>query len=285
MGAGNPQAPTCAACPRSEWTKINANGNKVPWCTQKYKVALLIPGFDTVFLLAVPPASHGPLRRYLATCKGNGVNPNDLVTRMWFVSQGVLGFAPGGRVARRWPISTRRSPSCARLAYAEKTRPTRWLVGTGHGAASGSDRPATCSADCRPAAKRHAAVASSGRNAVHACCAAIYPAVAVPGAAGSPAGGTRPVVVTAGHTTSRGSQPAPFGVWPAARPPTGQATPSSQAAPASGAATTSPTEQPAGTRRKRRTQAEIAAANEGRSARRHSVGAVPTSGSSCVTGP
>ena len=93
-GASSPQAPTCAACPRSEWTKINANGKKVPWCTQKYKIALLIPGFQTLFLLAVPPNSHGPLREYLATCQGNGVQPNNLVTRMWFVSQGTLGWMP-----------------------------------------------------------------------------------------------------------------------------------------------------------------------------------------------
>jgi len=93
-GSSIPQAPTCAACPRSEWTKINANGNKVPWCTEKYKVALLIPGFPTLFMLAVPPASHGPLREYLATCKGNGVNAANLITRMWFTSQGVLGFMP-----------------------------------------------------------------------------------------------------------------------------------------------------------------------------------------------
>jgi hypothetical protein len=59
VASSTPQAPTCAACPRAEWTKVNANGKKVPWCTQKYKIALLIPGFQTLFLLAVPPASHG----------------------------------------------------------------------------------------------------------------------------------------------------------------------------------------------------------------------------------
>jgi hypothetical protein len=93
-GSSIPQAPTCAACPKSEWTKINANGNKVPWCTEKYKTAWIVPGFPTLFMLATPPASHGPLREYLATCKGNGVNAANLITRMWFTSQGVLGFMP-----------------------------------------------------------------------------------------------------------------------------------------------------------------------------------------------
>ena len=62
VSANSPQAPTCAICPRAEWTKINNNGKKVPWCSQKQKVALLIPGFQTLFLLAVPPNSHGPMR-------------------------------------------------------------------------------------------------------------------------------------------------------------------------------------------------------------------------------
>jgi hypothetical protein len=94
VSASSPQAPTCAACPRSEWTKVNQNGKKVPWCTQKQKVALLIPGFQTLFLLAVPPNSHGPLREYVNLCKGNGANIADLLTRIWFVSQGTLGFRP-----------------------------------------------------------------------------------------------------------------------------------------------------------------------------------------------
>src|SRR5216684_7313454 len=89
-----PQAPTCAACPRSEWTKVNPNGKKVPWCTQKQKIALLIPGFDVLFMLAVPPNSHGPMREYVERCKGNGVNMANLITRMSFLSQGTLQFAP-----------------------------------------------------------------------------------------------------------------------------------------------------------------------------------------------
>src|SRR6266851_2469718 len=94
ISASSPQASTCAACPRSEWTKVNANGNKVPWCTHKQKIALLIPGFDVLFMLAVPPNSHGPMREYVERCKGNGVNMANLITRMSFISQGTLQFAP-----------------------------------------------------------------------------------------------------------------------------------------------------------------------------------------------
>lgn len=94
VSSNSPQAPTCAICPRAEWTKINANGKKVPWCSQKQKIALLIRGFSTLFLLAVPPNSHSYLREYVEKCKGNGVNMADLITRIFFVPgvQGTLQF-------------------------------------------------------------------------------------------------------------------------------------------------------------------------------------------------
>jgi hypothetical protein len=92
--ASSPQAPTCAICPRAEWTKINNNGKKVPWCSQKQKVAVIVPGFPTLFLLAVPPNSHSFLREYVQMCKGNGANMVNLITRISFVPgvQGTLQF-------------------------------------------------------------------------------------------------------------------------------------------------------------------------------------------------
>lgn len=120
VSANSPQAPTCAICPRAEWTKINANGKKVPWCSQKQKIALLIPGFSTLFLLAVPPNSHPLLREYVELCKGNGTNMADLVTRIWFVSQGTLGFRPLSYIDE--PTAQLRQ-----AAYAEKK--TDMLVG------------------------------------------------------------------------------------------------------------------------------------------------------------
>ena len=96
VSANSPQASTCAVCPKAEWTKINNNGKKVPWCSQKQKVALLIPGFPTLFLLAVPPNSHSYLREYVEKCKGNGANVANLITRISFVPgvQGTLQFQP-----------------------------------------------------------------------------------------------------------------------------------------------------------------------------------------------
>lgn len=115
VSASAPQAPTCAICPKAEWTKINANGKKVPWCSQKQKVALLIPGFQTLFLLAVPPNSHGPMREYVEKCKGNGVNIANLITRISFVPgvQGTLQFQPVSYIDE--PTAVLRQ-----AAYAEK---------------------------------------------------------------------------------------------------------------------------------------------------------------------
>jgi hypothetical protein len=106
ISANSPQAPSCTPDPTGQhgckwavWgSKINANGKKVPACSSKQKVALLIPasGFDTLFLLAIPPNSHGPLREYVERCKGNQMNMANLLTRISFVPnvQGTLQFAP-----------------------------------------------------------------------------------------------------------------------------------------------------------------------------------------------
>jgi len=95
ISASSPQGATCQPDPErkgfgcfwSVWgSKINQNGKKVPACSEKQKIALLIPasGYNTVFLLAVPPNSHGPLREYVEHCKAHGVNMANLLTRIWF---------------------------------------------------------------------------------------------------------------------------------------------------------------------------------------------------------
>jgi hypothetical protein len=234
VGASTPQAPTCAACPRSEWTKVNANGNKVPWCTQKYKVALLIPGFPTLFMLAVPPASHGPMREYVEHCKGNGVLMANLITRMWFVSQGVLGFRPVTYI----------DASVAQLrqaAYAEKR--TDALVGRNDVA-----RPAgAIAAQFNPAIAAQASGTQLGQGQHEASAGQQWPVQA-----------QQPAQQQWPAQTQQVQQSGPFGVTPA--PGAGSLGPFQQN-PAQTVATTSPSEQPAGGRRKRRTQAEIAAAN------------------------
>jgi hypothetical protein len=99
ISANAPQGATCQPDPErkgygcfwSVWgSKINQNGKKVPACSEKQKMALLIPGYNTLFLLAVPPNSHGPLREYTEHCKAHGVNMANLMTRIWF-SPGEVG--------------------------------------------------------------------------------------------------------------------------------------------------------------------------------------------------
>jgi hypothetical protein len=281
VSASSPQAPTCAACPRSEWTKINANGNKVPWCTQKQKVALLIPGFDVLFLLAVPPNSHGPMREYVNACKGNGVNIANLITRMWFVSQGTLGFTPrpGG------PAMAYIDQATAELrerAYAEKR--TDALVGR-------TDTP-------RPAGQITAGnfnvsnVNGPGSAGTYIAAVALPPQQPVQQTQQWPMQGQPQPPVQQGQWPQQMQQPAPQQgqspqqpahnhadqqmpvQWPQGQggqasvpfaPPTtspvtnagGQGWPGQNAAPTAAPSS----EQPATGRRKRRTQAEIAAAN------------------------
>ncbi len=230
IGSSIPQAPTCAACPRAEWTKINANGNKVPWCTEKYKIALLVPGFQTVFLLAVPPASHGPLREYTALCKGNGALVANLVTRMWFVSQGVLGFRPVNYI----------DEAVAKLrqeAYVAKLTDT--IVGRGDIA--------------KPAHQ----IAAPAQQFVQQITQQAPPQTQ-----------QWPVNPQQAFTGGQGvsqqvQQPGPFAPTPAAAA-AGPGWPQTNVAPT--AATTSPSEAPATGRRKRRTAAEIAAAGGGQPA-------------------
>lgn len=104
MSAAAPQAHSCMpdptgtnGCKWAVWgSKINANGKGVPACSSKQKIALLIPGFNTLFLLAVPPNSHPYLREYVEKAKGYGVNIANVITRISFVPgiQGTLLFAP-----------------------------------------------------------------------------------------------------------------------------------------------------------------------------------------------
>src|ERR1700678_1144028 len=132
ISASAPQAPSCqpdptgqTGCKWAVWgSKINANGKKVPACSQKQKVALLIPasGFNTLFLLAIPPNSHGPLREYVERCKGNQMNIANLLTRISFVPgvQGTLQFHPVSYIDEA-------TAKLRQAAYAEKK--TDALVG------------------------------------------------------------------------------------------------------------------------------------------------------------
>ena len=151
--ASSPQSPTCAACPQAVWgSKISAQGKKIPACSEKQKVALLIPGMQTLFLLAVPPNSHSYLSEYVQKAMGSQVNIADVITRISFVPgiQGTLTFKAQGYIDE--PTAVLRQ-----AAYAEKKIdalvgkndvPTDGGIGTG----TGPDGPGRASPANRSAA-------------------------------------------------------------------------------------------------------------------------------------
>lgn len=103
VSASEPQANTCASCPHNEWgSAINANGKKVKACNDAKKIAVIIPGDPMVYQLRIPPATLKALKKHADTIGGyslqgpdgrsRGADLCDVVTRVKFESQGVLGF-------------------------------------------------------------------------------------------------------------------------------------------------------------------------------------------------
>jgi hypothetical protein len=102
VSCSGPQARSCTpdpehvhGCKWAVWgSATSAQGKAVPKCQQVQKIALLIPGMQTLFLLRVPPNSHKHLRAYQETCKGSGVMIADVITRIYFdqTTQGTLLF-------------------------------------------------------------------------------------------------------------------------------------------------------------------------------------------------
>lgn len=247
ISASAPQGPSCSPDPTAQnlmpdptgakgakgcfwatWgSKINNNGKGVPACSSKQKIALLIPGFQTLFLLAVPPNSHGPLREYTEKCKGNGINMANLITRISFVPnvQGTLQFAPVTYIDE--PTAQLRQ-----AAYTEKK--TDALVGR-------NDVPRPVGAIAAPATQAQIAPPAQVQTAKPAFPGDMNPQVQQP--------------------AQQVQQPGPFAAIPAAgaAPANGQWPQN----PAPGAATTSPSDPAPAQRRRRRTAAELAEANAG----------------------
>lgn len=92
--AMQPQAETCAICPRAVWDQISANGNKVPACNQHKKIAVLVAGGgDTIYLLSIPPASLKVWKAYVAHVGGQGASVEEVITRL-SIENKTLGFDP-----------------------------------------------------------------------------------------------------------------------------------------------------------------------------------------------
>ena len=89
--------PTCELCPQNAWgSKISDMGSSIKACRDEQKVAALVPGFDGVYLMVIPPNSLKPWAAYVTKFKGQGFDFTDVLTRLTFKEgvQGTLEFAP-----------------------------------------------------------------------------------------------------------------------------------------------------------------------------------------------
>ena len=123
-----PQHATCFGCPRAAWTKINALGNKVPWCQNRKKIAVLVAGAgETVYLLSVPPKSltHS-LQPYMKSLNDQNVPAQWIVTRLT-VEDKVLCFDSVGWVPNpQWRSFARRSRVTYRTMWSMRSTGPSW---------------------------------------------------------------------------------------------------------------------------------------------------------------
>ena len=122
--AQEPQNSLCGTCPKQAWGKINQLGNKVPWCTDYLKTAILVPQASQhqqyPFLFRIPPASFGNFRAYLTALRDRQIRLDFVVTRVEFVpgSTGTLQFKPHPTAA--W-VSPELAPIIDTLIASRKT--------------------------------------------------------------------------------------------------------------------------------------------------------------------
>jgi hypothetical protein len=246
--ASSPQAATCQpdptgtfGCKWAVWgSKVSQLGKSIPACSQKQKIALLISGYDIVFLLAVPPNSHGPLREYVNLCKTYNVSISDIFTRIYFKAGelGTLMFGPAVKDGQM-PYIDEPTARLRQAAYSEKK--TDALVGRTDVARPAIAPPVQTSGQMQVAQNVPNPPQQAGTGT-------LMPPTIQPGQ---------------GHTTQQVQQPGPFGVAStAANQSINTGLPSSNTGPAPGVQTTSPSEAPAGGRRRRRTAAEMQAAQQ-----------------------
>lgn len=90
--AGEPQSTTCASCPNQVvGSAVNHKGKQVRACRDYIKAAVVLPAYpDEVFLLRIPPNSFKHLSAYSEWCRKSRVAMQVIVTRLYF-EQGVLG--------------------------------------------------------------------------------------------------------------------------------------------------------------------------------------------------
>jgi hypothetical protein len=99
-----PQSELCVNCRHSVWDQPTPNGNMVPACDTRKKLACIVGGAgDTVFLLSIAPASLGAWRDYVAYLAASQAGPFDVVTRLTYQDKKfkfeTIGWLPQNFVA------------------------------------------------------------------------------------------------------------------------------------------------------------------------------------------
>jgi hypothetical protein len=94
----SPQSPTCAACPMAVWGSevSRVTGKGIPACNEQQKIAFLVPGFEQLFLLRIPPNSLKHFKAYGEQFRGRPFDMDAVLTRIAFQKegQGTLIFVP-----------------------------------------------------------------------------------------------------------------------------------------------------------------------------------------------
>lgn len=111
-----PQAPSCAACYWNTWGSdvSQMTGKATKGCNDVKKTAVILPReqfpYDMTFEFRIPPASLKNLRAYVNwVCQqkhpdaDRALEITDLVTRVYFVSQGIMNFRPAAMVVVNGP--------------------------------------------------------------------------------------------------------------------------------------------------------------------------------------
>lgn len=89
--ASTPQNALCGPCKWNEWgSKTSAvTGKGVRACADQQKIAVMVAGFPTPFLLRIPPASLKNFGAYAGQFAGQQFDMDLMVTRLSFEQQGV----------------------------------------------------------------------------------------------------------------------------------------------------------------------------------------------------
>jgi hypothetical protein len=117
--AAKPQAKTCMMCPHNAWGTGQGGAGRA--CQDSKKLAVIVPGDASglVYEFTVPPGSFNSTndksmgwKQYCMSIAGYDLGGRkadlfDVVTRVTFVSQGVLAFAPTGLTSQNQEIMQR----------------------------------------------------------------------------------------------------------------------------------------------------------------------------------